>query len=126
MGVGADEPAPAPGTITEPARRWLTGHGWQIEPELTCPAPHSCPVTEPRTSNAPDVRENRQRPHQRQRPTRDGEPRPPVRVLAVGSALGAACVDWRHRRQIRAIFRIEAAAELAFAVAALTARLDVH
>jgi len=35
--VGAAEAAAASGTITEPARRWLTGHGWQIEPELTCP-----------------------------------------------------------------------------------------
>jgi len=34
--VGADEPAAASGTITERARRWLTGHGWQIAPELTC------------------------------------------------------------------------------------------
>jgi len=31
-------PAKPPATgCTEPARRWLTGHGWQIEPELTCP-----------------------------------------------------------------------------------------
>ncbi len=35
--IGADEAAAASGTITEQARRWLTGHGWQIEPELTCP-----------------------------------------------------------------------------------------
>jgi len=35
--VGADEPAAVSGTITEQARRWLTGHGWQIAPELTCP-----------------------------------------------------------------------------------------
>ncbi len=35
--VGAAEAAAASGTTTEPARRWLTDHGWQIEPELTCP-----------------------------------------------------------------------------------------
>jgi len=47
--VGADEPAAASGTIIERGRRWLTGHGWQIEPELTCPhhtlaqEPHRAP-----------------------------------------------------------------------------------
>ena len=35
--VGADAGASAPAAITARARRWLTGHGWQIEPELTCP-----------------------------------------------------------------------------------------
>jgi len=39
-------------------------------------------------------------------------------VLAVGSASAIAAIDLKHRRQIRSLFIIEAASEIAMAVAA--------
>jgi hypothetical protein len=46
---------------------------------------------------------------------------PAVRALAVASALGTAYTDLKHRRQVRVIFQLEAALELTFAAAAVTA-----
>lgn len=44
---------------------------------------------------------------------------PVTRTLAVTSALGVAALDWRYRRDLRRVFRLEAALEAAFAGAAL-------
>jgi hypothetical protein len=50
---------------------------------------------------------------------RDDKLHPAVHTLAVGSALGTAYADLKHRRRLRAIFQPEAALELAFATAAV-------
>lgn len=46
-------------------------------------------------------------------------PTPATRVLSGTSAIGVAALDWRYRRQLRPIFRVEAALEVALAAAAL-------
>jgi hypothetical protein len=45
-------------------------------------------------------------------------PRGPVRVLAISAPVAVAIIDLRHRQQIRRLFRVEAALEIAFATAA--------
>ena len=50
--------------------------------------------------------------------TRNSAPRGPVRVLAISAPVAVAVIDFRHRRQIRRLFRLEAALEVAFAAGA--------
>ncbi len=50
--------------------------------------------------------------------TLNGAPQGPARVLAIGAPVAVAVVDVRHRRQIRGLFRLEAALEIGFAAAA--------
>jgi hypothetical protein len=45
-------------------------------------------------------------------------PQGPARVLAISAPIAVAIIDFRHRRQIRRLFRLEAALEIAFAAAA--------
>jgi len=45
-------------------------------------------------------------------------PHGPVRVLAISAPIAVAMIDIRHRQQVRRLFRLEAAAEIAFAAAA--------
>ena len=45
-------------------------------------------------------------------------PQGPARVLAISAPVAVAIVDLRHRHQIRRLFRLEAALEIAFAAAA--------
>jgi hypothetical protein len=47
-----------------------------------------------------------------------GAPQGPTRILAVGAPVAVAAVNLKHRHQIRGLFRLEAALELAFAAAA--------
>jgi hypothetical protein len=46
-------------------------------------------------------------------------PQGPTRVLAISAPIAVAIVDLRHRHQIRRLFRLEAALEIAFAAAAV-------
>lgn len=50
--------------------------------------------------------------------TRTTEPEPSTRTLAIAAGTVVACIDVKHRRDIRALFQAEAALELAFAAAA--------
>jgi hypothetical protein len=47
-----------------------------------------------------------------------GAPQGSARVLAISAPVAVAAIDLRHRRQIRGLFRVEAALEIAFAAAA--------
>ena len=42
-----------------------------------------------------------------------------TRTLSTMTAIGVAALDWRYRAQLRAIFRVEAALEMAFATSTL-------
>ena len=46
-------------------------------------------------------------------------PQGPARVLAISAPIAVAIIDLRHRHQIRRLFRLEAALEIAFAAAAV-------
>jgi hypothetical protein len=45
-------------------------------------------------------------------------PHGPIRVLSISAPIAVAIIDFRHRHQIRHLFRLEAALEIAFAAAA--------
>jgi hypothetical protein len=51
--------------------------------------------------------------------TRKSTPRGAVRVLAISAPIAVAIIDLRHRQQIRRLFRLEAAVEIAFAAVAV-------
>ena len=54
--------------------------------------------------------------------TMKSAPHGPVRVLAISAPVAVAIIDLRHRQQIRGLFRLEAALEIAFAAAAVLTR----